>query len=46
MLEIKEVNLGSYGKCLRISNGKIEVCVTLDFGPRICRLAFVDGLTL
>ena len=43
MIQTKELNFGIYGKCLSISNGKIEVYVTLDFGPRICRCAFVDG---
>ncbi|MBO7289408.1 MAG: hypothetical protein J6V03_05375 [Clostridia bacterium] len=43
MIETKELKFGIYGKCLSISNGKIEVYVTLDFGPRICRCAFVGG---
>ena len=43
MIETKELNFGIYGKCLSISNGKIEVYVTLDFGPRVCRCAFVGG---
>lgn len=43
MIQTKELTYGIYGKCLSISNGKIEVYVTLDFGPRICRCAFVGG---
>lgn len=43
MIQTKELEFGIYGKCLSISNGKIELYVTLDFGPRICRCAFVDG---
>ena len=43
MIQTKEINFGIYGKCLSISNGKIEVYVTLDFGPRVCRLGFVGG---
>ena len=43
MIQTKELQNGIYGKCLSISNGKIEVYVTLDFGPRVCRCAFVGG---
>lgn len=43
MIQTNEITYGIYGKCLCITNGKIEVYVTLDFGPRICRCAFVDG---
>ena len=43
MIQKKEIQYGIYGKCLCISNGKIELYVTLDFGPRVCRCAFVGG---
>jgi len=43
MIQTKEITYGIYGRCLNITNGKIEVYVTLDFGPRICRVAFLDG---
>ena len=43
MIDKRELQFGIYGKCLAISNGKIEVYVSLDFGPRICRCAFVGG---
>lgn len=43
MIQTKEIQNGIYGKCLSISNGVIEVYVTLDFGPRVCRCAFVGG---
>lgn len=42
-VDIKEVNYGIYGKCARISNGNVELMVTLDFGPRIIRFGFVGG---
>lgn len=32
-----------WGKCVKISNGEIEIVVTVEFGPRIIRLAKVDG---
>ena len=43
MIQTNEIMFGNYGKCLCITNGKVEVYVTLDFGPRICRCAFVNG---
>ncbi len=43
MIAVKELNYGNFGKCVSISNGNIEVFVTLDFGPRIIRAGFVGG---
>ncbi len=40
MIEYKEVDYKNYGKCLEISNGKIDLLVTLDIGPRIIRYGF------
>ncbi|MCL2518352.1 MAG: hypothetical protein FWF15_07305 [Oscillospiraceae bacterium] len=34
---IKEVDYANYGKCLSISNGIMEVYVTIDLGPRIIK---------
>ncbi|NLG93629.1 MAG: hypothetical protein GX485_08810, partial [Clostridiales bacterium] len=39
-VEIKEIEYENYGKCLQISNGLIDVAVTIDFGPRIVRFGF------
>ena len=33
MIQTKELQNGIYGKCLSISNGNIEVYVTLDLVP-------------
>lgn len=41
-IAIKEVNFENYGKCVHISNGIIEVIVTIDVGPRIVRFGFVS----
>ena len=35
----EEASYKNYGKCLSISNGAIEVLVTVDVGPRIIRCA-------
>lgn len=34
---------GGWEKCIRLSNGKIELITTLEVGPRIIRFGFVDG---
>ena len=34
---------GGWEKCIRLSNGKIELIITLEVGPRIIRFGFVDG---
>ncbi len=33
----------NYGKCIKLSNGKIEAVATLDLGPRIVFFGFVGG---
>lgn len=43
-IDIKEVNYGVYGKCARISNGNIELVITIDLGPRIIRFGFAVGV--
>lgn len=46
MVSIKEVSYKNYGKCLQLSNEKVEVLVTVDLGPRIikCNLAGKENL--
>lgn len=39
-MEIKEIDFESFGKCVKISNGIIDVIVTIDFGPRIISFGF------
>lgn len=39
-LEIKEIDFENFGKCVKISNGIIDVVVTVDFGPRIISFGF------
>ena len=40
MVTFKEINYKNYGKCLEISNGTVDLLVTLDLGPRIIRYGF------
>ena len=43
MLNIKEIDYDVFGRCVSITNGVIEVYVTVDYGPRIIRCGFVGG---
>jgi len=38
---VKEVSYGVYGKCVEISNGQVDLVVTVDIGPRVIRFGFV-----
>jgi len=40
-ISVQEINYGRYGKCVQISNGSVDLLVTVDMGPRIIRF----GLT-
>ena len=40
-MEVKEIHYHSFGKCVKISNGIIEVIVTIDLGPRIVAFGLV-----
>ncbi|WP_195984152.1 hypothetical protein [Clostridium sp. D33t1_170424_F3] len=42
-MELKEITYENYGKCVQLSNGVVDVVVTIDCGPRIVRFGFVDG---
>ena len=39
----KEVNYQNFGRCLFLSDGKTELLVTLDLGPRVIRYALCGG---
>lgn len=40
--EVKEIQFENYGRCVQISNGLVDVVVTIEVGPRIVRLGFVN----
>ncbi|MEI7027481.1 hypothetical protein [Paenibacillus sp. y28] len=40
---VKTLEYASWGRCVQLSNGKVELIATLDFGPRIIRYGFVGG---
>ena len=37
------INIEGWGKCLKLSNGKIELTTTIDLGPRIIGFNFIGG---
>ena len=39
-ISIEEIVYKEYGKCVEISNGTVDVVVTVDVGPRIIRFGF------
>lgn len=46
MFETKIIEYKDYGKCLSITNGIVDLAVTIDIGPRIIRYGFVDGINI
>ncbi len=40
-ISIKEIVYKEYGKCVEISNGSVDVVVTVDVGPRVIRFGFL-----
>jgi hypothetical protein len=45
-MTVKKVAYKGWKNCCRISNGKIELIVTTDVGPRVIRFGFVGGQNL
>lgn len=43
MINTEEINYKEFGKCVRLTNGIIELVVTLEVGPRIIRFSRVGG---
>ncbi len=46
MFETKIIEYKDYGKCLSITNGIVDLAVTIDIGPRIIRYGFVDDINI
>jgi hypothetical protein len=40
-VNIKEISYKGFGKCMEISNGEVDLVVTVETGPRIIRYGFV-----
>lgn len=40
--DVKEINYENYGRCVQISNGLVDVVVTIECGPRIVRFGYVN----
>ncbi|RXZ84067.1 hypothetical protein EBB07_02970 [Paenibacillaceae bacterium] len=43
---IEQVQLGQWGRCVKMSNGLVELAATLDFGPRIIHCSTAGGSNL
>ena len=43
---IKKIAYRGWKNCCRISNGKVELIVTTDVGPRVIRFGFIGGQNL
>jgi hypothetical protein len=41
--KIEKVSYGGWPNCYRLTNGKVELIVTADVGPRVIRYGFIDG---
>lgn len=47
MVKVNEIeNFKTYGRCVSISNGKIEALITIEMGPRIIFFGFSGGRNL
>lgn len=46
MIEVKETTYGSWGNCIKITNGTVELFATVDFGPRIIRYGKAGGVNV
>lgn len=43
MIQFEEITYKTFGRCLSMTNGEIQLIATLDFGPRIIRFSHKDG---
>ncbi len=41
-IQISEIQYGAFGRCVKLTNGLVDVVVTVDVGPRIIRYGFTD----
>ncbi len=45
-MQLEKVSYAGWDNCLKLTDGKVELIVTLDVGPRVIRFGFVDGQNL
>lgn len=45
-IEIKESSYAGFGHCISLTNHLIHVMVSIDYGPRIVSIGFLDGPSL
>ena len=42
-LECEEITYGEWGRCVRLTDGDVELVATLEIGPRVIRFGAVGG---
>ena len=42
-IKLNEITYGDFGQCLQLTNGDVDVVITIDMGPRIVRYSIVGG---
>ena len=40
---MEKIAYGGWANCIRLTNGRMELVITTDVGPRIIRLGFIGG---
>lgn len=45
-MNVEKIEYGGWPNCYRITNGKVELILTSDIGPRIIRFGFIGGQNL
>jgi hypothetical protein len=45
-VKVEKMEYKGWRNCYRVSNGEIELVVTVDVGPRVMRFGFVGGQNL
>lgn len=45
-MNVEKIEYGGWPNCYRITNGKLELILTSDIGPRIIRFGFIGGQNL
>lgn len=45
-VEVKEIDYENYGRCVQITNGLIDVVVTIECGPRMVRFGYVNEMNI
>lgn len=42
-IKVSEINYKTFGKCIQITNGEVEIALSIDRGPRVIKFQFAGG---